>query len=333
MDGSADPVHAWRKRSLSENAAMAAHHAEDALRAGVTTLRDLRGWDRVDLALKNAINAGLVWGPRLLVSGQVGMSVRGAFEARRAVHQQIEAGYDIIKMTGSARLGHEELCAVVDEARLAGRPTATHALGATGYKEAILAGVTSIEHGIYLDSEAVEMMANMGTYFVPTLAGLHHIRESGTESGIPQFMMDMAVRGRDTHIEGFQRAYGRGVRIAAGNDGGGPFNRADNLAGEIECLVAAGMSFAEALEAAQTTAARLLNLEDETGTIQAGKVADLVVLDGDPMTDLSAIRRVSIVLKAGQRVPDKRTTPLPIDEMLAFLKVGVPEMEMAVAAN
>jgi imidazolonepropionase-like amidohydrolase len=329
MDGSVDPVGAWRRRSTAENVAMAARQAEDALRAGITTLRDLRGWGEVDLALKKAIQQGLVEGPRLLISGQVGMRVRGPEEARQAVHEQIEAGYDVIKLTGSARLRYEELCAIVAEARAQGRPTATHALGATGYKEAIAAGITSIEHGIYLDAEAIEMMAEKGTFFVPTLAGLHHIREAGPDSGIPAFMMDMAVRGRDSHLQGFRGAREAGVRIAAGNDGGGPFNRADNLAAELECLVEAGMSPLEALAAAQATAAELLQLRDEVGTVEAGKSADLVVVDGDPSVDITAVRRVSMVFKAGRLISRVPSHMLPVEDIVCEMRVARRELAAA----
>jgi len=317
MDGSADPVGSWRDRALEDNVAMAARQAEDALRAGVTTLRDLRGWGDVDLLLKKAIAQGFVEGPRLLVSGQIGMRVRGDAEARKAVQDKIAAGYDVVKLTGSARLRYEELCAVVDEARRLGVPSATHALGATGYKEAIAAGITSIEHGIQLDAEAIDMMVEKGTYFVPTLAGLHLIRQAGAASGIPSFMLEMAVQGRDTHLEGFRMARAAGVRIGAGNDGGGPFNRADNLAGELECLVEAGMSPTEALAAAHSTAADLLQLGGEIGTVEAGKAADLVVVDGDPTLDISAVRQVRMVFKAGRSIAiTPREKPLPIAAML-----------------
>jgi imidazolonepropionase-like amidohydrolase len=240
----------------------------------------------------------------MLVSGQVSMRVKGPEEARQAAREQIEAGFDIIKMTGSARLRFDELKAVVEEAEAAGKPTATHALGAPGVKDAIRAGVRSIEHGYYLDDEGIAMMVERGTFLVPTLASVHLMVQRGSGAGIPSFMMEMAKRAAEEHPASFRRAWEAGVRIAAGNDGGTPFNPASNLASELERLVAAGLTPAQALDAAQGTAAELLKLTDRIGTVEAGKLADLVVLDADPLVDISNVRRVSMVFKGGWQVPN-----------------------------
>lgn len=325
LDGSLDPITAWQQRSLTENVLLAARHAEDTLRAGVTTVRDLGGWAGVDLGLKKAINDNVVPGPRMLASGKVlcmtgghahfmGREVDGPDEARKGAREQLKAGADIIKVMatggvmtpgtdpGSAQLTHEELRAAVEEADKAGKLTATHAQGTAGIKNALRAGIGSIEHGFFLDAEAIDMMLERGTFFVPTLAAVYHVIQSGPQSGIPDFVQEKAQRASDAQLDSFRRAREAGVRIAAGNDGGTPFNRADNLASELERMVAAGMSCAAALATAQGRAAELLRMADQIGTVEPGKAADLVVLDADPQADLSAVRQVHMVIKAGQRV-------------------------------
>jgi imidazolonepropionase-like amidohydrolase len=325
LDGSSDPVTALKQRSFTESVLIAAKHAEAALRAGVTTVRDLGGWEGIDLGLKKAINDGLIPGPRMLVSGRllcmtggtahlIGREVDGPHEARKGAREQIKAGADVIKVMatggvmthgtdpGSAQLTFEELRAAVEEAKKAGKLTAAHAHGATGIKNAIRAGADSIEHGFFLDAEAIDMMLERGTTLVPTLAPLYEITCRGPEFGIPASVIEKAQRARDAHLDSFRRAQEAGVPIAAGNDGGTPFNRADNLLTELECMVAAGMTPVEALATAHSTAAELLRMADQIGTVEAGKLADLVVLDADPQADISAVRQVHMVLKAGQRV-------------------------------
>ncbi|MBC7335551.1 MAG: amidohydrolase family protein, partial [Clostridia bacterium] len=188
----------------------------------------------------------------------------------------------------------------------AGKLTASHAQGAAGIKAVVRAGIDSIEHGFYLDDEAIELMLERGTYFVPTLAALYHILEAGTAAGIPAFMVEKSLRARDAQLASFERARKAGVPIAAGNDGGTPFNTADNLPSELERLVENGMTPAEALLAATRTASRLLRMEAEIGTIEAGKRADLVVLDGDPLADIRNVRKVLMVFKDGNIVHDQR---------------------------
>jgi imidazolonepropionase-like amidohydrolase len=146
------------------------------------------------------------------------------------------------------------------------------------------------------------MMLQRETFFVPTLAALYHVIEAGTDSGIPAFMIEKAKRAKDAHLESFQRARGAGLRIAAGNDGGTPFNQADNLASELERMVEAGMPPVEALAAAHSVAAELLRMSDQIGSVEPGKLADLVVLDADPLVDVSAVGQVHVVIKAGQRI-------------------------------
>jgi imidazolonepropionase-like amidohydrolase len=325
LDGSPDPITALQQRSVTENVLVAAKHAEAALRAGVTTVRDLGGWEGIDLGLKKAINGGLILGPRMLVSGKVlcmtgghahfmGREVDGPDEARKGAREQLKAGVDIIKLMatggvmtpgidpGSAQLTLEELRAAIEEAGKASKLTATHAQGTTGIKNAVRAGIDSIEHGFFLDAEAIDMMLERDTFFVPTLAALNEVIERGPESGIPAFIIEKAQRSRNAHLDSFRRAREAGVHLAAGNDGGTPFNQADNLASELECMVAVGMSNVEALVTAHSAAAELLRMAEQIGTVEPHKLADLVVLDADPHADISSVRQVHMVIKAGLRV-------------------------------
>jgi imidazolonepropionase-like amidohydrolase len=317
MDGSPDALVAWKQRTPRERAEATAAHALEALRTGITTIRDLRGWDKIDVGLRSAINDGIVAGPRLLISGQVslGLRRRGPEQARRAARERIDEGFDVIKVTGSSRLTYDELRAVIDEADRAGKPTATHALAPDVFKESVRAGISSVEHGFYLDAAAIEMMQERGTYFVPTLASLHHILANRTNSSVPEYLIEMAKRGTASHLESFRLAREAGVRIAAGNDGGSPFNRAYNLASELELMVEAGMSPAEALMAAQKTAAELLRLSGEIGTLERGKIADVVVLDADPLANISAVRRIHLVFKSGLEV-SSANGPVDVDAVL-----------------
>lgn len=325
MDGGLDPFIAVQHRSATENVLLAAKHAEATLRAGVTTVRDLGGWEGVDLGLKKAISDGLILGPRMLVSGNplcmtggtahyISREVDGPDEARKGAREQLKAGADVVKVMatggvltpgtdpGSAQLTYEELGAAVEEAKKAGKLSAAHAHGATGARNAIRAGVDSIEHGCFLDGEAIDLMLESGTFYVPTLAPSYEIVTRGPEFGMPAFMIERAQRASDAHLVSLRRAREAGVRIAAGNDGGTPFNRADNLASELELMVAGGMSCVEALATAHRTAAELLCMAEEIGTVEPGKLADLVVLDADPQADISAVRQVHLVMKAGRRV-------------------------------
>jgi imidazolonepropionase-like amidohydrolase len=310
---------------MTENVLVAANHARSTLEAGVTSVRDLGGAQGIDFGLKKAVREGLVPGPRMLVSGRVlcmtgghghfmGLEVDGPDEVRKGARQQLKAGADVVKVMatggvmtpgvepGSAQLTYEEIRAAVEEAEKAGKLTATHAQGTAGIKNAVRAGIQSVEHGFYLDEEAIDMMLERGTAFVPTLAALYHIVEAGTEAGIPTFVVEKAKRAEQAQLESVRQAWEAGVSIGAGNDGGTPFNLAGNLASELECLVAAGLSPAEALDSAHQTAAKLLGVADRLGTIEPGKLADLIVLDGDPLAEISAVRQVYLVVQGGQKI-------------------------------
>lgn len=326
LDGSGDPGAAWERQTMTKNVLVTAQHAERTVRAGVTTVRDLGGNEFVDIALRDAINEGLIPGPRMKVSGKVicmtgghgwgpgGREADGPAEVRKAAREQMKAGADVIKVMatggvmtfgvepGSQQLTYEEMRAAVEEAEKAGKLTASHAQGTHGIKDVVRAGIDSIEHGFYLDDEAIDMMLERGTYLVPTLAALYYLIRAGTEFGVPEFMVEKAKRTSDAQLESFARARKAGVRIATGNDGGTPQNTSDNLAGELERLVENGFTPAEALQAATQVSSHLLRMQDQIGTVEAGKLADLVVVGGDPLTNISDVRKVERVFKAGKVV-------------------------------
>jgi imidazolonepropionase-like amidohydrolase len=295
------------------------------LEAGITTARDLGGVNYIELAVRDLIKSGEIPGPRLLCAGKqitmtggqgwtIGRESDGADDVRKAVREQLKAGADLIKLMatggvltpgvepGAAQLAEDELRAGVIEAQKAGRRTAAHAQGLEGVKAAVRAGINTVEHGIFLDDEAVAMMKERDVVFVPTLAPAYRITQAGRAGGIPQYVMDKMAKVNAANTRSFQLAWRAGVIIAAGNDGGTPFNSHADLMTELRLMVEAGVPPVDAIRAATWGSARALGLEGETGTLECGKWADLVVLDGEPLIDITALSRVAYVLQHGKVV-------------------------------
>jgi imidazolonepropionase-like amidohydrolase len=321
LDGSPDPVTAFMNTPLPISLLKAANFARDTLLAGVTTIRDMGAKDGIDLGLRQAIRTGLVPGPRMLVSGQLicmtgghgwplGREANGADEVRKAAREQIKAGVDIVKLMatggvmtpavepGSEQFTQAELAAGVEEAHKAGRKTATHAMGTKGILNALRAGIDSIEHGVYLDDETVELMKKRGVPLIPTLSALLQIESKGLKAGIPAFAVEKTAKVKPFHLASIRLARQAGVAVAMGTDAGTPFNLHGENLRELKLLVEhSGFSPGEAIEAGTRVSAQVLGLEKELGTIEAGKLADLVAVDGNPLDDIGILlRRPSICL-------------------------------------
>lgn len=315
-----------------------AAHARAALEAGFTALRDAGAPYRSAFAVRQAIHEGVIPGPRLQAPGQ-GLSITGGHAdaqngwpdevrfpgrsavvdgvdaARRAAREQLRDGADLIKLhaTGgvmsegdspTARgLTLEEMRAAIEEAENVGKRAMAHAQGALGIKNAILAGVRSIEHGFYLTDEIIELMLRRDVFLVPTLAAVHHIVVRGVAGGIPAYGVEKAKRHQEAHLASFRKARDAGVKIAMGTDAGTPFNYHGENALELQLMVDAGMTPMEAIVATTSRAAELMDWGDRTGSVRAGHWADLVVIDGDPLADLRCLQetsRLKLVLKGGE---------------------------------
>jgi imidazolonepropionase-like amidohydrolase len=324
MNAGPDPLGYLQTTAPAVTVLAGAKRCEQMLRAGITSARDLGGHEWGELALRDAFAAGDWPGPRLLCAGKVltmtgghgwpiGLEVDGPDEVRKAARLNLKKGADCIKMMatggvmtpgvepGAAQLTEEELRAGVQEAHKAGKRAATHAQGTEGIKAAIRAGIDTVEHGIFLDDEAIEMMIERGVVFVPTLAAPYRIVEAGEEKGIPAYALEKSRRVMDSHRRSFEWAAGAGVTIAAGNDGGTPFNPSHDLVTEIRLMAEWGLGNMGAIRAATHGSARALGLSEETGTVQEGKWADLLILeqDADPLQDITALGRVWMVVKQG----------------------------------
>jgi imidazolonepropionase-like amidohydrolase len=340
ITGSGDPSILKRMKELVPHAAIrTAQQAKQTIEAGFTTLRDAGAASLIDVALKQAINEGLIVGPRMYVSGR-GLSITGGHgdsqngwppeivhkerrvvdspdEARRAAREQLRDGADQIKVcaTGgvlsevdvpTARgLTVEEMRAAVEEAQNVGKKTMAHAQGSTGIRNAIVAGIDSIEHGCYLTDEIVEMMLKRGVFLVPTLCAPYHIIQNGLKAGIPEWGVKKTEQVFEAHRASFAKALAAGVKIAMGTDAATPFNFHGKNAKELELMVEAGMTPEQAILATTRMGAGLLGLQDRIGTIEAGKLADVVVVDGDPVADVKVLQdtaKIKLVLKDGRVV-------------------------------
>jgi imidazolonepropionase-like amidohydrolase len=325
IDGSPDPMTSLLKDSIPQLTLKAASHARRTLDAGVTTVRDMGGRDYVDLAIRDGIESGLLQGPRMICSGRVvcmtgghgwqfGREADGTDEIREAVREQLKAGADFVKMIatggvmtkgvdpGATQFTLEELLAGVEEARKAGRRTATHAQGTEGIKNSLWAGVNSIEHGFFLDDEAIELMLETNAYLVPTLNAPYQIIRGGVKRGVPRYAVEKSKAVMKSHFQSVRRAYKAKIPIAMGTDAGTPFNcHGENLK-EMELLVKAAMTPMEALIATTKTASEVLGLEKKIGTLEKGKLADLIVVDGDPVKDIRLLQnrdKILAIMKEG----------------------------------
>jgi imidazolonepropionase-like amidohydrolase len=327
-DGSNDPWANRRDKSVAAVTLGAADMAKRTIMNGVTTIRDMGGPDGIDLALRDAVAAGMIVGPRMRVScrcvcmtgghgWRAGREADGPDEVRKAAREQIKAGADQFKIMasggvmtpgvdpGAAQFTEAEMRAGIEEAHKAGRMTATHAQSKQGILNAVRAGIDTIEHGFYIDEEAASLMVEKNVYFVPTLAAVHNIVANGTAGGIPEYAVKKAEKIQVLHRENLMRAKAAGVIIGMGTDAGTPYNAHGKNLQELELLVDAGFSPVEALTTATKTAAEVIGMKDEIGMLAAGRFADLVVCSGDPtqnvdqLTDPDNIRTIYL---AGRKI-------------------------------
>jgi imidazolonepropionase-like amidohydrolase len=308
--------------------------ARRTLLAGFTTVRDVGG-SGVNISLRNAINQGLVVGPRIFTSGKTIATTGGhgdptngyredlmgepgpregvinsPEEARQAVRQRYKEGSDLIKVTATGgvmsiakdgsgpQFTDEELKAIIETARDYGMHVAAHAHGTEGMKRAVLAGITTIEHGTMMTEEIMDLMKARGTYYVPTISAGKFVAEKAREPGYYHPLVVPKALAIGPQIqETFAKAYARGVKIAFGTDAG-VFPHGEN-AKEFRYMVEAGMPPMEAIKAATLVAAEVLGMADKLGTIEPGKWADLVAADENPLKNIRTLERITFVMKDG----------------------------------
>ncbi|MBL0356053.1 MAG: amidohydrolase family protein [Chitinophagaceae bacterium] len=322
-------------RQPQDIAFLSVNYAYTSLMAGFTTLRDLGG-SGVNISIRNAINTGTTVGPRIYTAGKsiattgghadptnglkrefsgdpgpIDGVVNGADDCRKAVRQRYKDGADLIKITATggvlsqakdgsgAQFTEEELKAIVETANDYSFKVAAHAHGAEGMKRAIRAGVTSIEHGTFMDDECIELFKKYGTWLVPTIIAGKSTADSAKIAGYYSDIVTPKALATGPKIQAaFARAYKAGVKIAFGTDAGVYMHGKNYL--EFQYMTEAGMPAMEAIKAATISAASLLGVENILGTIEKDKLADIIAVDGDPLKDILVMGKVVFVMKDGK---------------------------------
>ena len=327
--------HGYRSLGISvpRAALYGALNARKTLEAGFTTVRDVGADGYSDVALRDAINAGEILGPRLLVSGPaLGITgghcdenllpaeynrratgvADGPWAVRAKVREVIKYGADLIKFcatggvlskgddVGVQQYTLEEMQAIVDEAHKLGRPVAAHAHGAEGIKAAILAGVDSIEHASLIDEEGIRLARERGTFLVMDVYNDTFIMSKGAEMGMLPESLEKEKKVGQQQRDNFRRAWRGGARMAFGSDGG-VYPHGDN-GKQFAYMVEYGMTPLEAIQAATIHAAELVGWADRVGTLEPGKFADLIAVAGNPLADVTELERVRFVMKGGAAI-------------------------------
>jgi imidazolonepropionase-like amidohydrolase len=324
--------HGYSSLGISDiRAAMyGAHAAQVTLQAGFTTVRNVGASGFGDVALRDAINEGELAGPRMRVAGSaLGITgghcdnnllpqdfnykdrgvADGPWAVRAKVREMAKYGADTIKICasggvlskgdepGAQQYTLEELKAIVEEAHKLGRRVAAHAHGASSIRDAILAGVDSVEHASLVDDEGIRLAREKGTYFVMDIYNDDYILQEGAKAGMLQESLDKERALGQLQRDNFRKAFRAGVRMAFGTDAG-VYPHGDN-ARQFQYMVKYGMSPMQAIQAATINAADLLGWKDRIGSVSAGKYADLIAVAGDPLQDTAELTRVKFVMKGG----------------------------------
>lgn len=319
-----------RRETISDAATTirAIHNLRTLLNSGVTYIRDAGSPNYIDIDLHEAQQKGTILAPQMQTAGKcicmtgghgyaTGREADGPDDCRKAAREQLKAGANWIKVMatggvmtkgvepGSAQLTEDELRAAIEEAHKAGAKAFTHAQGMEGIKNALRAGVDSIEHGFFMDDWCFDYMKEHQVFYVPTLAAPYWIKVNGTAAGIPDYMVRKVENTIDAHQDTFRRAHRAGVKIALGTDAGTPFNRYDMTCYECVLMVENGMTPMEAIQCGTIHAAELLSVADTHGSITPGKKADFAVFEKDPLEDIHALLDCSMTVLGGKVVFDK----------------------------
>ena len=324
--------------------AVGAHvFARRTLDAGFTTIRDVGAGEFIDVALRNAINNGTIVGPRMQVAtltvgstgghgdltgfspyvkfGQFSGIADGVDEIRKLVRLEVKHGADLIKMLASAgvlseeesvgapQFTQEEMNAVVQEATMWGKKVAAHAHGAEAIKRALRAGVASVEHASLIDDEGLRLAKEKGAYLVMDIYNDDYIMAEYKRLGYPQKILDKEASVGRLQRESFRRAVQAGAKLAYGTDAG-VYPHGWN-GKQFAKMVEFGMTPMQAIQSATTSGADLLGWSDRVGSIQVGRFADIVAVDGDPLRDIAELERVRFVMKGGVVYKGATSTPLP----------------------
>ena len=319
--GEADMMGMISTTTRNQRLLRAVENARKSVKAGVTTIRDVGSSNAIAQDIRDAIEEGRIPGPRMRAAGAVlcmtgghgwpiGRAVDSPWDARKAVREQMWAGADCIKLIatggvltrgavpGNAQLTPDELSSAIEEAHRHGLRVAAHAIGTQGIKNALRAGIDSIEHGTLLDDEAIELFKQRNAFLVPTLSAPTCILAHLEDGRQPEYVQKKARGLGDVMAKNLRKAYESGVRFAGGSDAGTPYNYHEDYAQEVELMWSLlGMTPQQALHAATSVAAELVGLHN--GLLAVGEPADLLLLRADAGQDVRALREPQLVLKGG----------------------------------
>jgi imidazolonepropionase-like amidohydrolase len=328
LDGGNNPLEnlGYEKGALSLLKAVT--RCKEIISNGITTVRDMGAKDYGIISLKNATDEEVIMGPRIHTCGKA-IAIKGGHapviartidspdEIGIAVREQIEEGCDFIKVFSTGGFGEigedpnsyeltlDEIKSAVQDAHAAGKRLAAHAYGNQGIRHAIEAGVDSIEHGTFLDEETISKIIRKGIFLTPTLSNPYQIITNGKTMGVARYLVEVANRIFPLMVEQFRNAYNAGVKIVAGTDGGSWLNPHHDIVTELKLRGETGVVNLELIRMATKTAAECLGLNDEIGTIEIGKVADIIIVEGDPLTDIESLKNICLVMKRGKVLKEK----------------------------
>ena len=318
------------------SAIMASKHALTTLKAGFTTVRQVGDSGLIAISLRNLINSGQIIGPRIFTSGKSIATtgghadptngkdsdsyeypvaedgvINGPYDAYTAVRQRYKDGADGIKLTvtggvlsvaksgDNPQFTEEEVEAVVKAAKDYGMWVAVHAHGAEGMKRAVIAGVNSVEHGTFMTNEVMDLMIKKGTYYVPTISAGEFVAEKAKiDNYFPEIVRPKAASVGPQIGDTFNKAYKRGVKIAFGTDAGVQAHGTNWK--EFVYMVKFGMPAIETIQSATINTAKMLGIDSTLGSIEVGKIADLIAVDGNPIQDINVMEKISFVMKEGR---------------------------------